>query len=156
MTIRVVVVDDQQLFREMLQSWLQLRPDLTIVGTAGDGATALQVVAATLPDVVVMDIQMPGLDGIATTAELRRRHPQCQVVLLTTFDELPQIQAGLAAGAISYVTKNDVAMVLHQAILAAAQGSAWLPSSVATPLIQALHQAVPASAAVALPQRPCP
>ncbi len=143
MAIRVVLVDDQYIFREVLTAWLRPLPDLEIVGTAANGQEALALVAMTMPDVVVMDIHMPIMDGITTTAALRQRDPGCRIVLLTTFEDVVQIQAGLAAGALSYVTKNDVADMLHTAIQWAARGQSWLPPSVATPLVQALQVALP-------------
>lgn len=118
--IRVVVVDDQTSVRDGLVALLTTVPDIEVVGTAGDGHVALEVIARELPDAVLMDLRMPRLDGVAATEQLRQRHPEVAVVVLTTFADDDSVLAALQAGARSYLTKNatrsDMARALHAAV----------------------------------------
>lgn len=115
--IRVVVVDDHQLFREGLVALLASTDNTQVVGTAGSGDEALEVVAATTPDVVLMDIAMPGMSGIETTQRLQERHPDVHVVMLTMLEDDDSLFAALRAGAHGYLLKGadsaDVLRTLH-------------------------------------------
>ena len=104
--IRVLVVDDQQLVREGLAALLELTDGVTVVGSASDGAQALDLIAEHLPDVVLMDLRMPILDGVTTTAKVRDRFPGVAVVVLTTYADDDSIAGALAAGARGYLTKD--------------------------------------------------
>src|SRR6476660_9744452 len=97
--IRVLLVDDHAMVRRGMRDFLGLHDDLEVVGEAGDGREALEVVDSLLPDVVVMDLLMPGMDGIAATSELKRRHPGIEVVVITSFIEEDRITAAIEAGA---------------------------------------------------------
>ena len=100
MTVRVLLVDDQTLFRAGLRTLLSTRPEIEVVGDAENGQIALERAAATRPDVVLMDLKMPVLDGVAATRKLRVLLPQCQVVALTTFEDDELVFECLRAGAV--------------------------------------------------------
>src|ERR1700736_5218036 len=112
--IRVLIVDDQTLVREGFRKLLELEPDFDVVGTAGDGEAAIAAVehlhqAGTAPDVILMDIRMPRMDGIAATSVVKERWPDSHIVILTTFDDTELIHAGLRAGALGYSLKDITA-----------------------------------------------
>jgi DNA-binding NarL/FixJ family response regulator len=118
-TLHVLVVDDQQIVREGLATILDLLADVTVVGTAGDGAQALELVARRRPDVVLMDLHMPVLDGVAATRRIVAEHPSTAVLILTTFGEDDDALEALRAGARGVLTKDagreEIARALHQA-----------------------------------------
>jgi DNA-binding NarL/FixJ family response regulator len=117
--------------RRGMRDFLALHDDLEVVGEAADGLAALDATAALLPDVVVMDLVMPGLDGIATTAELRIRHPSVEVVAITSFIEEERITSALEAGASGFLLKDAEADDLAAAIRAAYTGEVYLDPAVA-------------------------
>ena len=135
MTVRVLLVDDQALFREALATLLGTRADIDVVGEAGDGAQALGQVAALGPDVVLMDLRMPVLDGVAATRRLRVEHPDVRVIALTTFDDDEDVFAALRAGAVGYLLKDVSSERLVEAVLAAARGESVLQPSVAAKVV---------------------
>jgi two-component system NarL family response regulator len=102
-----VLADDHKLFREALQSMLQRHPDIEVVGEAGDGIQAVESARSLLPDVVVMDIRMPRLNGIAAIGQLLAAHPSVKVIVLSVNSERIFASEMLAAGARGYVTKSD-------------------------------------------------
>jgi DNA-binding NarL/FixJ family response regulator len=114
--IRVLLVDDQNLLRQGLKALLELEADLAIVGEAENGQIAIQQVQALNPDVVLMDIRMPGMDGVAATGEISRQFPQVKVLVLTTFDDDKYVTAALRQGAIGYLLKDTPSEELAQAI----------------------------------------
>ncbi len=114
--IRLVIVDDQAMLRGALAALLELEEDLTVVGVAGDGAEAVQVVADARPDVCLMDIQMPGVDGIAATQAVRAAHPETRVLIVTTFARPGYLRAALDAGASGFVVKDAPAEQLADAV----------------------------------------
>jgi DNA-binding NarL/FixJ family response regulator len=129
--IRVLIVDDHAMVRRGMRDFLDLHDDLEVVGEASDGVTALEATAALLPDVVVMDLVMPGLDGIATTAELKTRHPAVEVVAITSFIEEERIAAAIEAGASGFLLKDAEADDLAAAIRSAHGGEVYLDPAVA-------------------------
>jgi DNA-binding NarL/FixJ family response regulator len=133
--VRVLLVDDQALFREALATLLGVRTEVEVVGEAGDGAAALEQVAVLRPDVVLMDLHMPVLDGIAATRRLRVEHPGIQVLALTTFDDDEDVFAALRAGAVGYLLKDVTSDRLVEALLAAARGESVLQPSVAAKVV---------------------
>ncbi len=133
--VRVLLVDDQPLFREALGVLLGAREELEVVGEAGDGADALRQVAALAPDVVLMDLRMPVLDGIEATRRLRAEHPGVRVLALTTFDGDEEVFAALRAGALGYLLKDTSGERLVEAVLAAARGESVLEPSVAAKVV---------------------
>jgi len=133
--IRVLLVDDQALFCEGLRTLLDLQPDIEVVGEANNGREAIECVARSAPDVVLMDIQMPVLDGIAATRDIRARHPNTQVIVLTTFDDDEHVFDGLRAGAVGYLLKDVPSDRLAEAIRCAARGESFLQPSVAAKVV---------------------
>ncbi len=133
--IRVLLVDDQPLFREGVHTLLSLQPDLEVVGEAGDGEEALRLAARLRPDVILMDLQMPVLDGVEATRRLRLTQPDCRVIALTTFDDDEYVFEGLRAGAIGYLLKDTPSVKLLEAIRAAARGESFLQPSIATKVV---------------------
>jgi len=149
--VRVLVVDDQTLFREALTTLLGVRDEVEVVGAVGDGAQALEAVAVLRPDVVLMDLRMPVLDGVATTRRLAVEHPDVRVLVLTTFDGDDEVFPALRAGAVGYLLKDATASRLVEAVQAAARGESVLQPSVATKLIARVSQ-LPDPPAVPRPQ----
>lgn len=145
--IRVVLVDDQSLFREGIRVILSMFDDIRVVAEAEDGVEALHVCAAASPDVVIMDMKMPKLDGVATIRRLRAILPSCRVVALTTFDDDAYVLEGLRAGACGYLLKDASGERLVEAIRAAARGESVLQPSVATKVLAELGRGTPRVAA---------
>lgn len=135
MTIRLLLVDDQTLFREGLTTLLAAQPDLEVVGEAANGEEALRLASATKPDVVLMDLRMPILDGVEATRRLHTLHPNAHVIVLTTFDEDEAVFDGLRAGAMGYLLKDASIEHLLEAIHAAARGESFLEPVVAAKLV---------------------
>jgi DNA-binding NarL/FixJ family response regulator len=133
--VRVLLVDDQALFREALATLLEVRAEIEVVGEAANGAEALDRVAALRPDVVLMDLHMPVLDGIGATRRVRVGHPDVQVLALTTFDDDEDVFAALRAGAVGYLLKDVSSDRLVEALLAAARGESVLQPSVAAKVV---------------------
>jgi DNA-binding NarL/FixJ family response regulator len=133
--VRVLLVDDQALFREALATLLDVRDEIEVVGEAADGDEALRRVAALGPDVVLMDLRMPVLDGIAATRRLRAERPDVRVIALTTFDDDEDVFAALRAGAVGYLLKDVSSQRLVEAIGAAARGESVLQPSVAAKVV---------------------
>jgi DNA-binding NarL/FixJ family response regulator len=138
--VRVLLADDQALFREALATLLGARPEVQVVGEAGDGFQALQRSADLRPDVVLMDLHMPVLDGIAATRRLRAEQPEVRVLALTTFDDDEDVFEALRAGALGYLLKDVSSDRLVEAVLAAARGESVLQPSVAAKVVARLAQ----------------
>jgi DNA-binding NarL/FixJ family response regulator len=136
----VLLADDQALFREALATLLGARPEVQVVGEAGDGFQALQRSADLRPDVVLMDLHMPVLDGIAATRRLRAEQPEVRVLALTTFDDDEDVFEALRAGALGYLLKDVSSDRLVEAVLAAARGESVLQPSVAAKVVARLAQ----------------
>ena len=134
-TIRVLLVDDQALFREALHMLLSVQPDIEVVGEASNGEEALRLAAQYQPHVVLMDLQMPVMDGVAATRRLQAEQPDCRVVVLTTFDDDEYVFEGLRAGAIGYLLKDSTAQKLVEAIQTAASGQSFLQPSIAAKVV---------------------
>jgi DNA-binding NarL/FixJ family response regulator len=128
--IRVLIADDQQLVREGLHVLLDLIPDIRVVGEAADGVAAAEQAQHIRPDVVLMDVRMPRLDGVAATCKVREMCPDVQVIILTTFDDDEYVFEGLRAGAAGYLLKDVPSEQLAEAIRAAARGEAFIHPSV--------------------------
>ena len=129
--IKVLVVDDHQLVRAGLVTLLDAAADIEVVGEAADGSQAVDVARAGAPDVVLMDLSMPVLDGIAATRQLLGEQPQLRVVALTSFSDRQRVSEMLAAGAVGYLLKDCAPDELLAGVLAAAQGHAPLDPRVA-------------------------
>ncbi|WP_319562590.1 response regulator transcription factor [Marispirochaeta sp.] len=129
--IRVVLVDDQVLFVESLQTVLELRSDdIDVVGTAHNGEEGLEVIRATRPDIVLMDVRMPGMDGVEATRRLHQEHPEIKVVMLTTFDDDIYVREAMQYSAVGYILKNIPATNLINSIRAVRDGTIQLSPSV--------------------------
>jgi DNA-binding NarL/FixJ family response regulator len=135
--LRIVVADDQASVREGLVVLLGLLPDIEVVGAAANGEEALEVVAGQHPDVILLDLHMPVLDGIETTRRLTKEHPEVAVVILTTYADDSSILAALQAGARSYLTKDADRADIAQALRGAATGLAVLDPAVHATLLAA-------------------
>jgi len=141
--IRVMIVDDHDMVRRGLAAFLKAKSDLALVGEACDGEEALHTCAEVQPDVILMDLVMPRMDGAAATRAIRERHPEVQVIALTSFQERELIQKALQAGAISYLLKNVSVDDLAEAIRAAYAGQPTLAPEAAQALIQAVSEGPP-------------
>jgi DNA-binding NarL/FixJ family response regulator len=148
MTVRVLLADDQALFREALTTLLEVQPGIEVVGEAGNGEEAVRRAAELRPDVVLMDLRMPVLDGIAATARLTAEQPGVRVLALTTFDDDEDLFAALRAGAVGYLLKDVSAARLVEALDAAVRGESVLQPSVAAKLVARVAR-LPATAAPA-------
>jgi len=126
MTIKILLVDDHTVVRSGLSKFLMVNKDLKLVGEASDGEEALQKVSLYKPDIVLMDLMMPGMDGITATREIKKKYPQVKVIALTSFAEQNMVQGALQAGAIGYLQKNVTAKELGHAIRAACEGKMTL------------------------------
>ncbi|MFG1617043.1 response regulator [Nonomuraea wenchangensis] len=124
MTVRVLVADDQTVVREGLVLLLGLLPGVEVAGTAADGEQAVRLAAAELPDVVLMDLRMPRMDGVEATRRIRASHPGIQVVVLTTYSDDESVFAALRAGARGYLTKDTDPETLAKAIATVSGGQA--------------------------------
>ena len=139
--IRVMLVDDHTMVRRGLATFLKVFDDLQLAGEAESGAAAIQLCGEILPDVVLMDMVMPDMDGATATRTIRQQFPQVQVIVLTSFKEGEQIKNALEAGAIGYLLKDVSADDLVRAIRAAHAGRATLSPEAAQALVDTANQA---------------
>jgi DNA-binding NarL/FixJ family response regulator len=133
--IRVLLVDDQSLLRMGFRLILEAEPDIEVIGEAADGATGVSMASALYPDVVLMDVRMPGTDGIAATASITAVNPATKVLILTTFDLDEYVYAGLRAGASGFLLKDAPPAELLAAIRTVAGGEAVLAPTATRRLI---------------------
>ena len=140
MPIRVMLVDDHEMVRKGLALFLKAFDDLELVGEAGSGQAAIQLCSENLPDVVLMDMVMPEMNGVETTRVIRQKFPQIQVIALTSFTEGELVKNALEAGAIAYLLKDVSADELARAIRAAHSGRATLSPDAAQALVQSSNQ----------------
>lgn len=133
--MRLLLVDDQAMFREGLRLILSQQPDFTVAGEAGDGSAAIAAVPHAKPDVILMDLRMPGLGGVEATRRIKQQWPAIKVIVLTTFDDDQEIFAGVRAGASGYLLKDSSSEKLCEAIRLAHKGETWLQPSVAAKLV---------------------
>jgi DNA-binding NarL/FixJ family response regulator len=149
--VTVVVADDQSAVREGLVLLLGTLPGITVAGEAADGDAAVQLVATVQPQVVLMDLNMPGCDGVAATARITAEHPGTRVVVLTTYADDESIIGALQAGALGYLTKEATRAEIGRAVHAAAAGQAILDPGVQQRLLSAAARAPGVSAAPGTP-----
>jgi NarL family two-component system response regulator LiaR len=143
-TIHVMIVDDQAVVRSGLKTFLLAYDDLELVAEAADGEAAVRLCGQFHPDVILMDVMMPRMDGITAMRTIRKRYPQIQVLILTGFKEANLVQDAFEAGAIGYLIKNITAEELAQAIHAAYQGAPTIDPEVKPTFIHiATHAAEP-------------
>ncbi len=136
--IRVLIADDQRVVREGLTLLVSLIDGVEVVGTASDGAEAVQLAQRHRPDVIMMDLRMPGTDGITATADLRQRLPAARVLVLTTYADEAAIVPALRAGALGYLTKDASAEQIETAIRAVHAGQTHLDPAVQETLVAAV------------------
>jgi DNA-binding NarL/FixJ family response regulator len=141
--IRVLLVDDQELVRAGLRGILREQFGFQIVGECADGSQVRSAVADTNPDIVIMDVRMPNLDGIAATRLVRADRPTLPVLALTTFDDDQALAGMLRAGAVGFVLKGIPAEELHQAVQVVAAGGAWLDPAVTARVLAVYRDARP-------------
>lgn len=134
--VKVMIVDDHAIVREGLTMLLSEEADIDVVGEARDGVDALTMVAHLQPDVVLMDLVMPEMDGIAATKEIRQKYPDCQVLVLTSFAEDQRVPDAIQAGAVGYLLKDVLRADLLRAIHAAARGEPTLHPEAQRQLMQ--------------------
>ncbi len=139
-TITVLIVDDHQLVREGVRTFLQRQSDITVVGDAASGQEGLKLAAELVPDVVLMDLVMPEMDGVETTRRLKQISPSSQVIVLTSFDDDQHILPAIRAGALSYLLKDVSTAMLADAVRKAARGEVVMTPQVAKRVMQELRQ----------------
>ena len=149
--IRVLLVDDQTLIRQGIKTLLDLEPDIQVVGLAGNGGEAIAAAEQTRPDVVLMDVRMPVLDGVAATRELTRRFPRVAVIILTTFDDDEYVFEGLKAGARGYLLKDVSSDDMAQAVRTVAAGGALIQPSIARKVVAEFGRLASSAGAAAPP-----
>jgi two-component system, NarL family, response regulator LiaR len=149
--IRVMLVDDHTMVRRGLAAFLKVFDDLQLAGEAESGADAIQLCAEVLPDVILMDMVMPDMDGATATRAIRQQFPQVQVIALTSFKEGDLVKNVLEAGAIGYLLKDISADELHRAIRAAHAGRSTLSPEAAQALVETANQ--PAAPGLDLTER---
>jgi DNA-binding NarL/FixJ family response regulator len=149
--ITIVVADDQDLIREGVAALLAAEPDISVLGTAADGAEAVGLIEATSPDVALMDIRMPNIDGIQATIQIVAAKATTRILILTTFDADDYVLAALAAGASGYLLKDAPRSALIASVRAVAAGEATLDSTVLKRLVTShLHSSAPPTHSPAL------
>jgi DNA-binding NarL/FixJ family response regulator len=141
--ICILLVDDQRLMREGLRILLEMEPDLEIAGEAGDGDAAVRAYGELQPDVVLMDVRMPGMDGVEATWRLRERWPGARVIILTTFDDDEYVFEGLRAGALGYLLKDVSGHELAEAVRTVVAGGALIQPSVARKVVAEFARVAP-------------
>lgn len=134
--VRVLIVDDQTVVREGLAAILGTDPEIDVVGLAGDGQQALQLAAKLQPDIVLMDLKMPVLDGVQATRQLRRHHPRISVLVLSTYADDDWVLNALRAGAAGYLLKDTRRETLIAAIKGTAEGRSYLDPAVASTVVR--------------------
>jgi NarL family two-component system response regulator LiaR len=139
--VTVLIVDDHLLVRQGVRAFFETQPDIRVVGDVGSGEGAIELAAELVPDVVLMDLVMPGIDGVEATRRLRRVSPRSQVLVLTSYHQDEHIFPAIRAGALSYLLKDVSPQELAEAVRKAARGEAVLHSRVAARVVQELHGA---------------
>jgi len=139
--IALLLVDDHDVVRQGLRFFFEAQPHFTVVGEAESGEAAVKLIEAHIPDVVLMDLIMPGMDGVEATRQVKKISPRTQVVVLTSYHEDEHIFPALQAGAISYILKDSKMEELVAAVERAARGEVTLHPQVAARIIQELHGA---------------
>lgn len=142
-SIRVCLVDDQRLIRDGIRLLLEMEEGLEVVGEADNGSSAIEMYAAHLPDVLLMDIRMPGIDGVEATRRIIERWPRARVIILTTFDDDAYIFDALRAGALGYLLKDISGPELAAAVREVAHGGALIQPSVARKVLAEFSRLAP-------------
>ena len=138
--IRLLITDDHPVVRAGLEGMLSRQPDMEVVGEANDGAEAVEMVDRLQPDVVLMDLRMPLVDGVAATEEIKNQHPETQILVLTTYDSDADILRAVEAGATGYLLKDAPREELYEAVRASSQGKALFAPAVADKLMRRIRE----------------
>lgn len=139
--ITVLIVDDHQVVRQGVRTFLESQPDITVVAEAESGEVAAQLATEHAPDVVLMDLLMPGMDGVTATQQVKQVSPRTQIIVLTSYHQDEHIFPAIRAGALSYLLKDAAPKELVEAVRKAARGEAVLHPRVAARVVQELHGA---------------
>ncbi len=142
-TISLLLVDDQELLRQGIRVLLDLEEDLVVVGEAANGQEAVDLYGELRPDVVVMDVQMPVMNGLDATRHICRQDPQAKIIILTTFDNDEYVFEGIRAGALGYMLKARPSSELAAAVRTAQQGAAWIETTVARKVLDEFSRLPP-------------
>jgi DNA-binding NarL/FixJ family response regulator len=138
--IRLLITDDHPVVRAGLEGMLSRQPDMEVVGEAGDGAEAIELAESLQPDVVLMDLRMPEMDGVAATQEIKAQRPEINILVLTTYDSDADILRAVEAGATSYLLKDAPREELYEAVRAASQGKVLFAPAVADKLMRRIRE----------------
>jgi DNA-binding NarL/FixJ family response regulator len=136
--LRILIVDDQVLFREALNTLLSVHSEFMVVGEAGNGQEALEVLKKVKPDIVLMDLRMPIMDGVEATRKMIELYPEMRVIILTTFDDNDDVINALRAGAVGYLMKDVTSEKLFEAINSAYRGEYFLLPSITAKVVNEL------------------
>jgi DNA-binding NarL/FixJ family response regulator len=150
--IRVLVADDHRLFRDGLRALLHSAPDLELVGEAGDGEEVVAQAAVLQPDVILMDLQLPGINGVEATRRILHSQPRVNVLVLTMFEDTDTVLAAMRAGARGYILKDTDEEALLRSVRAVASGEALFGPGVAERLMRYLAEATPSAERAAFPE----
>ena len=150
--IRVLVADDHRLFRDGLRALLNSAPDLKVVGEAGDGEEVVAQAAVLQPDVILMDLQLPGINGVEATRRILHAQPRVNVLVLTMFEDTDTVLAAMRAGARGYILKDTDEEALLRSVRAVASGEALFGPGVAERLMRYLAEATPSAERAAFPE----
>lgn len=143
MTLRIALIDDQTLVRQGIRGLLELSDEVVVVGEGQDGSDAVALVRSCAPDVVLMDLRMPGMDGVAAIESLQQAQLTVPVIILTTFDDHEPVLAGIKAGAKGYLLKDVSLEHLLQAIASVAAGETMIQPAITETLLSSLSQRSP-------------
>ncbi len=148
--LRILIVDDQVLFREALNTLLSVHSEFIVVGEAGNGQEALNILSTEMPDIVLMDLRMPIMDGVEATRKMVELYPSIRVIILTTFDDNDDVINALRAGAVGYLMKDVTSEKLFEAINSAYRGEYFLLPSITAKVVNELTriQDIPAKGSV--------
>jgi DNA-binding NarL/FixJ family response regulator len=138
--IRILITDDHPVVRAGLEGMLSRQPDMEVVGEAGDGAEGTRMAEKLRPDVVLMDLRMPALDGVAATQEIKARCPEINILVLTTYDSDADILRAVEAGATGYLLKDAPREELYEAVRATSQGKVLFAPAVAEKLMRRIRE----------------
>ncbi len=141
--IRIIIVDDHAVVRQGLRFLLEQQPDISVIGECGDGEQAVELASTLLPDVILLDLLMPKMDGMTAVREIKRITPTTQIIILTSYYEDDQIFSVLKAGALSYLLKDSSPQELIAAVRAAARGESTLHPMVAAKVLREMQQQSP-------------